>query len=358
MGNVIDVDVFDLKARTWSKPALNFSRSGACGAQDSGTTGLWIFGGSSDNFTLISTVSQTVSELPKPPGELALTGVSCAIVNGKFYSLFGNVSGQPTQLAGVYDVANNKWTVQNNTGVANAPAPREGAAVIAYKQSIIVFGGKVGSELSNDVYRVNTDDWSWSKDVPTNAPPAGRAYSSAYYLNNDILYVFGGITSNGPVGESLSYNLNSKVWTVINATSHPGARQKASVVPLLNRAFFFGGDNTKPLGFWSDAFQLVFEGNCLGKGCEDCTKDGSSGCGWCGGNDEASRCIAGTSSAAFVASTCTKSDTYTSDIDQCPELFPSYAIALIVIGGVVLVGIIIFACMKIRNNKSDYQEIR
>jgi len=44
-------------------------------------------------------------------------------------------------------------------------------------------------------------------------------------------------------------------------------------------------------------------------------------------------------------------------LEHCPELFPSWAIALIVIGGVVIIGVIVFGIMKLRGTKSGYDPV-
>ena len=50
--------------------------------------------------------------------------------------------------------------------------------------------------------------------------------------------------------------------------------------------------------------------------------------------------------------------TYILDPLVCPSNgFPSWAIALIVIGGVVIIGIIVFAVMKMRKS-NEYEEIQ
>jgi len=46
------------------------------------------------------------------------------------------------------------------------------------------------------------------------------------------------------------------------------------------------------------------------------------------------------------------------DIYQCPEDgLQSWAIALIVIGGVVVIGIVVFAIMKLRSQRPEYSTI-
>jgi hypothetical protein len=247
----------------------------------------------------------------------------------------------------VYDAAGKKWAPLTTTGTVPGSI---GSSAILYGNSIVVFGGMCGEDYFGDVYRLNLDTNVWAKDNATNTP-SGRGYASAF-INLDTLFVFGGSTSAGAVKDAFSYDLVNKVWAPLNTTSvHPDARYASSTVSLVNRAFVFGGQNTNI--FLDDAFQLVAENVCLNRGCEDCT--GTDGCGWC---STSAKCIAG-DAAAYVATTCNATSTFITDLDSCPQVFPSYGIALLVIGGVVVVGIIIFAIMKVRggDDRDGYEKI-
>jgi len=225
-----------------------------------------------------------------------------------------------------------------------------GSSAFFYGNSIVVFGGMCGEEYFGDVYRLNLDTNTWAKDNATNTP-SGRGYASAF-INLDTLFVYGGRTSAGAEKDAFSYDLVNKVWAPLNTTStHPDARDSSSTVGLVNRAFVFGGQNAGV--FHDDAFQLVAENVCLTRGCEDCT--GTDGCGWCAAS---SKCIAGDSNA-YVVTTCNVTSQFITDLDSCPQVFPSYGIALLVIGGVVVVGIIIFAIMKVRggDDRDGYEKI-
>jgi hypothetical protein len=244
-----------------------------------------------------------------------------------------------------------------NVSSTNIPDPRTGASVFYYGTSLIAFGGYCSTTgYYNDVHRLDTSQptLQWTVDTSTGVAPTPRA-SAVAFVQGNTLYVFGGLTATGTASDTYTYDLVGKVWTVVTGLSEaPPARAFASSVALQNRALVVGGsaDGGEP---YSDTWQFVLQNQCIGLSCEDCTKNGpTAGCGWCNGNTGQYRCIAG-DTTPYVPSTCVNS--YTADIDQCPEAFPSYAIALIVIGGVVLVGIIIFAIMKVRSSKSDYQEI-
>jgi len=104
--------------------------------------------------------------------------------------------------------------------------------------------------------------------------------------------------------------------------------------------------------YFNDTWQLVIEKECKPLKCDVCVKSG--GCGWC---VDSKICLVGNSSLSELGQ-CGADSTWTVMAIQCPEEgFPSWAIALIVIGGVVLIGIIVFAIMKVRSGRPDYNQI-
>jgi N-acetylneuraminic acid mutarotase len=357
---------FSLAKMEWTSLQVSFSRTGACYSQDSNRNGIWIFGGvgkgnNSEPF-LQYTFDTTFTALTNPLGSIPLNGASCAALSdgSKFYALFGQepaddmfdseeMAENCSSSVAVYAAGPKTWAAVATTGAA--PAGRVGSSAILYGNSLVVFGGMCGTEyFPGDVYRLDLTSNVWTKDNATNAP-SGRAYASAF-INLDTLFVYGGQTTAGAEKDAYTYDLVNKVWAPLNTTSiHPDARYATSTVGLVNRAFVFGGKNLNM--YFDEAYQLVAENVCLTRGCEDCT--GTSGCGWC---STSAKCIAG-DTAAYVVSTCNVSSPFITDLDSCPQVFPSYGIALLVIGGVVVVGIIIFAIMKVRggDDRDGYEKI-
>jgi len=344
---------------TFSDLPVNFSRTGACYAQDGGTANaIWIYGGMAQGpnnaapFLQFNFVDNSFKALPAPPAAYATQGVSCAITtDGKFYVLFGDTTSDGdfqddldncTFAVSMYTTATN-WTQPATNGTVKG---RVGSFAFVYAGSIVVFGGKCGSEYYDDVSRLDLATMKWSTDGNiSGVVPDGRAFVSAF-VQQSILYVFGGMTSTGTANDAYAYDLGTHNWTMISAASVPDARYLASTVGLNNRGLILGGQNEN--NYLEDLVQLVLENQCMSKGCEDCTT--TDGCGWCGSS---SRCVAGSTTAAFVSSTCNATSNYINDLDSCPQVFPSYGIALLVIGGVVVVGIIIFAIMKVRSGGDD-----
>jgi len=260
---------------------------------------------------------------------------------------------------GVFD--GTKWTVTAPNGTITG---RRGAGIASYMNSLVVFGGSCGGTVvDNVVYRLALDTLVWTADpVNTSSMLAPNVSDASVFVIDNTLFVVGGSPQRGLEAQAYMYDLVSRTWSTVNTPdSGLPSRSKATFVSLINRVYFYGGE-TDSGTILSDAYQFVLENKCFGyRSCEDCsTLAPNSGCGWCDKNNDGYRCLAGTASTApYVSASCNDTKSYVTDIDFCPQAFPSYAIALLVIGGVVVVGVIIFAIMKVRSGdgKQEYERI-
>jgi len=224
-------------------------------------------------------------------------------------------------------------------------------------------GGSCGPEsLGSTVYRLNLATSTWSTDIlNNNSRVKGPNVSDAsVFVIDSGLYVIGGSPTAGDASVYM-YDLDNNNWTTITTVdSSLAGRAKAGLVTTTYRSLIVGGE-TDGGTYLSDTSQFVLENKCLGyKTCEDCsTQPANGGCGWCNSNNDGYRCLAGGINAPYVISSCNATSSYVSDIDFCPQAFPSYAIALLVIGGVVVIGVIIFAIMKVRSGEKqqEYEKI-
>jgi len=278
-------------------------------------------------------------------------GAGCS-VSGTQFVLFGGLLGNGNACSNavyIYDTNTKNWTLQIPTG-GQAPSPRSGASVVTFQDSIVVYGGTCNGVYYSDIWSYSLTGKTWSNEtVAGRAQLPALAYHAAGLATNSTFYVFGGASMTSTATSNLySYNILSKNWTQI-ILNGPSARQQSSLTVSGNRLFIFGG--TDLTNYYNDVWQLVLEKDCKSLKCDDCTK--ASFCGWC---TSRTLCVAGNESTVFISSSCVDPE-YTRKLTLCPEEgFPSWAIALIVIGGVVLIGIIVFAIMKVRS-KSDYSAI-
>jgi len=286
----------------------------------------------------------------------------------KFYVLFGSTTAEadaadcPYTVA-QYDVKTKAWSVLAVNGTIDSiPSGRRGAGVVFYKNAIVAVGGSCGmANVGPDVYRLDLGTNTWTKDVLNNMTRIGPNVSDASVFVIDTgLYVVGG-SPTAVDAMTYMYDLEQKNWSIVSTPdSALPARAKAGVATMVNRVFIVGGETDTPT-YLPDTSQFVLQNKCLGyKTCEDCsTQPANGGCGWCNANNDGYKCLAGGVSTPYITASCNLTSSYVSDIDFCPQAFPSYAIALLVIDGVVVIGVIIFAIMKVRSGEKqqEYEKI-
>ncbi|KAK3085495.1 hypothetical protein FSP39_004179 [Pinctada imbricata] len=74
-------------------------------------------------------------------------------------------------------------------------ARRSKHTVVAYKDSIYVFGGDNGKNMLHDLLRFDVKDKSWGRAFTTGTPPAPRYHHSAV-VHEESMFVFGGYTGD------------------------------------------------------------------------------------------------------------------------------------------------------------------
>jgi hypothetical protein len=134
--------------------------------------------------------------------------------------------------------------------------------------------------------------------------------------------------------------------------------RSGAVASLFGTQWFYYGGRTQSQ-YHYDLWQFVDEKYCTSvMDCEVCVDVYE--CGWCVNPlSVTAPCVAGNGTGPiFVkpAPICS-SPTLLNMVESCPETFPSWAIALIVIGGVILVGGIVFGIMKLRSGKPGYDPV-
>ena len=95
---------------------------------------------------------------------------------------------------------------------------------IAYSPSyLVVFGCWDSKIFYNDVWLFNFSSNFWtelyplSDQSPSNFYLGARAYPAIFFNeNHQILYLYGGISANGPQFDLWSFNINARAWQFIN----------------------------------------------------------------------------------------------------------------------------------------------
>jgi len=282
-------------------------------------------------------------------------------------SIAANPSGKVYIFGGK---SNNVWVVDTSASpvtlmslnATNPPEPRKYAALVGYGNGFFLHGGMVGnnSALSAEVWQFSTDadnknTWTYVASTTFSASGHSAVVSILPGANNTIY--FAGLTEDFVMAYDITHNVT---YRPITSMMKPDARSYSSIAAAGNRIFITGGqsESANMTRYYNDGYQLVNEKYCYSQSeCDACVSN--DGCSWCSSPIASANpynCVAGNGTRTFISGTCA-ADNVMKMLEHCPELFPSWAIALIVIGGVVIIGVIVFGIMKLRGTKSGYDPV-
>ena len=189
-------------------------------------------------------------------------------VNPSFYTNFCSVSlkpGSAVTLCGLTSDTPNmtskilqldtgglgQWSQINPSGMG--PGPKIGAtAQKSAAAKITIVGGSTKVDcspdaLTNDVHVFNGSLKSWMKVRTKGDFPACVHHRSALQNKEKEMYVFGGLTKDGPTNDVYSFNFLQSLWTKVSATGDvPSPRYLHAMVPVNDTSFIvFGGTDGK-----------------------------------------------------------------------------------------------------------------
>ncbi|XP_062842461.1 F-box only protein 42 [Trichomycterus rosablanca] len=89
-----------------------------------------------------------------------------------------------------YSPSKNWW---NCIVTTNGPPPMAGHSSSVINNSMVVFGGSLGArQMSNEVWVLDLDQWTWSKPAITGPAPHPRGGQSQIVIDNKTLLILGG----------------------------------------------------------------------------------------------------------------------------------------------------------------------
>jgi hypothetical protein len=267
----------------------------------------------------------------------------------------------------VYSVENQAWNRVDTSGSAYKPTPTRGAALVALGNGKLVLVGGLActgqSTMSVSRLEISNNTGVWQLDASGAGPSARQGHTVVLdtLTKNQSFILFGGVNAAGTVLDDVwRYDLGSLMWTHIGpgqaGESWPPARTYHSSVWGRGRVLFFGGQNTQ-IDFLpnNEIWQLILNMDCFTQQiCQDCI--GQDGCGWCQRNAKTHQCVAGSPlTGAYGFNNCAEDDPFVIDTLDCQPLFPGWIISLIIIACIVVLGIIVYFVMRVRN--PEYQQL-
>jgi hypothetical protein len=132
------------------------------------------------------------------------------------------------------------------------PSPRFGHAAAAINGNLIIFGGKDGSKVYNDMFYFNTRDQIWTEiDIRGTVPPA-LVFPGVFSYSVQNICIYGGMKADGTVSNSIySYDTGNSQWNVIKVMGHGSSANSSAEqlqVPSYNSQCLISGMQMYRLG--------------------------------------------------------------------------------------------------------------
>jgi len=155
---------------------------------------VYVFGGQTQNGNVISDVlvyspdnnewTKIQEQSPQNPkvNHRATAGDNKIWITGGY----DVVSGEATGATWAYDVSSGTWT-----RAADCPSPRLGHAAYYQNGKLVIYGGKHGENILNDMWSMDVESNEWTKIIPNGISPEGVKFP-AYGNNGEVFWVAGG----------------------------------------------------------------------------------------------------------------------------------------------------------------------
>ena len=213
----------DIQPRWEVQAPMGQARSRLAVAVDDGL--IYVIGGETANGQVVDTVSTydlrfnqwyTVAPLPEPAANAA-----AATYDGKIYVAGGTTAfqleGEPEIVDGfwVYEPQSDRWQ-----SAGTLPTPLAGAALVAHESGLYLLGGWDGQTVSDEVWRLDTNEENGATWIPVTNMDAPRAFFGAAAVG-DELYVAGGYDGENELDLAAVYNLKDDTWRELPPLSTP-----------------------------------------------------------------------------------------------------------------------------------------
>uniref|UniRef100_A0A8C6Q0D8 Kelch domain containing 2 n=1 Tax=Nothobranchius furzeri TaxID=105023 RepID=A0A8C6Q0D8_NOTFU len=108
----------------------------------------------------------------------------------------------------VLDLETSTWSQPITQG--NTPSPRAAHACATVGNRGYVFGGRFKNYRLNDLYYIDLDTWDWHEMLPG---PVGRSWHSFTPVSSDLIFLFGGFTTEREtLSDAWLYCVSKNEW--------------------------------------------------------------------------------------------------------------------------------------------------
>ncbi|KAF9153029.1 hypothetical protein BG015_004244 [Linnemannia schmuckeri] len=143
-----------------------------------------------------------------------------------------------------FSFATNKWS--SIVGLTKSPDPRYGHFSFVHKGNLYIYGGMTSWGPVTEVWMYDTKIWTPQSPINTEKAPRGTVGPACVFLTNNNqprLAVFGGMTSKGVTMRELHYyDIETRQWSLADHQNSVGLSGASAVYhEATNSIYYFGG---------------------------------------------------------------------------------------------------------------------
>ena len=168
-----------------------------------------------NDMILLDLPSATLTNLtPNVVYPLARIGASMHPINGNFYLFGGQGLNSFYNDMWQYEIATETWTAISQYG--SIPAARSRHAYSTQGDALVIWGGQGSSGMLGDLFIYNTLTNYWTALTSASAGAPGAAIGACMVMDMPHLYLFGGLSYLGCLGQMWLYDLAENSFTMLD----------------------------------------------------------------------------------------------------------------------------------------------
>jgi peptide/nickel transport system permease protein len=114
----------------------------------------------------------------------------------------------------IFNLTSMSWRELDNMSVAPSPRRESAMVYIPSSDSALLYGGRRGNDLLDDMWTFNFSTETWSQvDNATGSPGMRGGHSMAYVSSEDAVYLFGGRLSD--IDKTMKLDMGNLTWSII-----------------------------------------------------------------------------------------------------------------------------------------------
>lgn len=149
-------------------------------------------------------------------------GHSSDIVDSRLY-IYGGTghTTNPRHWESVYKLELENWDWTKLEAVNKSPSPRDSQSCVIHNEKMYMFGGSNGNDSKNDMFEYDLTLNSWKKVEVKGDIPSPREGHSACMFDNKYMIIYGGWNGEETFDDCYLFEVATKTWIKVEKKVGP-----------------------------------------------------------------------------------------------------------------------------------------